>query len=102
MDEFGIDLPGTPTYFDKPTSSLTFPMGAIVGPEGCKWLNRLTNHIATGPTPIRTDVGAQATESEEVLSSALGGDCEFRGIRPPSAERGPRQHGDHTGVTRWI
>ncbi|MET9851046.1 FAA hydrolase family protein, partial [Streptomyces ossamyceticus] len=28
-------------------------------------------------------VGAQPTESEEVLSTALGGDWEFRGIRPP-------------------
>lgn len=46
-------------------------------------LGRLTNHIVTGPTPIRTDVGAQPTESEEVLSTALGGDWEFRGIRPP-------------------
>ncbi|MDX3313406.1 FAA hydrolase family protein, partial [Streptomyces sp. ME08-AFT2] len=27
--------------------------------------------------------GAQPTESEEVLSTALGGDWEFRGVRPP-------------------
>jgi 5-oxopent-3-ene-1,2,5-tricarboxylate decarboxylase/2-hydroxyhepta-2,4-diene-1,7-dioate isomerase len=33
--------------------------------------------------PIRTDVGAQPTESEEVLSTAKGGDWEFRGIRKP-------------------
>ena len=46
-------------------------------------LGTLTNHIVTGPTPIRTDVGAQPTESEEVLSTALGGDWEFRGIRKP-------------------
>jgi 5-oxopent-3-ene-1,2,5-tricarboxylate decarboxylase/2-hydroxyhepta-2,4-diene-1,7-dioate isomerase len=37
-----------------------------------------------GPTPIRTDVGAQPTESEEVLSTAQGGDWEFRGIRKPN------------------
>jgi 5-oxopent-3-ene-1,2,5-tricarboxylate decarboxylase/2-hydroxyhepta-2,4-diene-1,7-dioate isomerase len=37
----------------------------------------------TGPAPIRDDCGAQPTESEEVLSTALGGDWEFRGIRPP-------------------
>ncbi|MEI2809007.1 MAG: hypothetical protein V9F00_01980 [Nocardioides sp.] len=43
----------------------------------------LSNHIVTGPTPIRTDVGAQPTESEEVLSTAQGGDWEFRGIRKP-------------------
>lgn len=46
-------------------------------------LGRLENHIVTGPTPIRTDVGAQPTNSEEVVSTALGGDWEFRGIRPP-------------------
>ena len=39
--------------------------------------------IVEGPTPIRTDVGAQPTESEEVLSTAQGGDWEFRGIRKP-------------------
>ncbi|MEE2630617.1 MAG: FAA hydrolase family protein, partial [Actinomycetota bacterium] len=43
----------------------------------------LTNTIVTGPTPIRDDCGAQPTESEEVLSTALGGDWEFRGIRSP-------------------
>jgi len=46
-------------------------------------LGVLRNHIVSGPTPIRADVGAQPTESEEVLSTALGGDWEFRGIRPP-------------------
>ena len=43
----------------------------------------LRNHIVEGPTPIRTDVGAQPTETEEVLSTAQGGDWEFRGIRKP-------------------
>ena len=46
-------------------------------------LGALENHIVAGPTPIRDDVGAQPTASEEVLSTALGGDWEFRGIRPP-------------------
>jgi 5-oxopent-3-ene-1,2,5-tricarboxylate decarboxylase/2-hydroxyhepta-2,4-diene-1,7-dioate isomerase len=49
-------------------------------------LGRLSNHIVTGPTPIRSDVGAQPTESEEVLSTALGGDWEFRGVRPPKRD----------------
>src|SRR6478752_6571723 len=39
VDEFQIDLPDTPTYFHKPTSSLNSHKGAIVRPEGCKWLN---------------------------------------------------------------
>jgi len=46
-------------------------------------LGTLRNHIVEGPTPIRSDVGAQPTESEEVLSTAKGGDWEFRGIRKP-------------------
>ena len=45
-------------------------------------LGTLTNRIVSGP-PVRDDVGAQPSESEEVVSTALGGDWEFRGIRPP-------------------
>jgi 5-oxopent-3-ene-1,2,5-tricarboxylate decarboxylase/2-hydroxyhepta-2,4-diene-1,7-dioate isomerase len=32
---------------------------------------------------MRTDVGAQPSDSEEVMSTAQGGDWEFRGIRSP-------------------
>ena len=39
VDEFDIDLPDAPTYFHKPTSALNSHKGAIVRPEGCKWLN---------------------------------------------------------------
>lgn len=39
VDEFRIDLPDTPTYFHKPTSALNSHQGAVVRPEGCKWLN---------------------------------------------------------------
>ncbi|MDQ3312518.1 MAG: hypothetical protein M3517_10475, partial [Actinomycetota bacterium] len=46
-------------------------------------LGALTNRIVTGPTAIRTDVGAQPSESEEVRSTALGGDWEHRGERAP-------------------
>jgi 5-oxopent-3-ene-1,2,5-tricarboxylate decarboxylase/2-hydroxyhepta-2,4-diene-1,7-dioate isomerase len=46
-------------------------------------LGTLRNTIVEGEVPIREDVGAQPTESEEVVSTALGGDWEFRGIRPP-------------------
>ena len=34
-------------------------------------------------------VGAQPTESEEVISTAQGGDWEFRGIRTPSKDLYP-------------
>ena len=47
-------------------------------------LGTLSNHVVTGPVAVRTDVGAQPSESEEVVSTALGGDWEFRGIRTPS------------------
>ena len=46
-------------------------------------LGALENEIVQGPAPIRDDVGAQPTSSEEVMSTALGGDWEFRGIRAP-------------------
>ena len=48
-------------------------------------LGTLTNRIVAGPA-VRDDVGAQPSESEEVVSTALGGDWEFRGIRPPKKE----------------
>jgi len=46
-------------------------------------LGTLRNTIVAEPTPIRHDVGAQPTESEEVRSTALGGDWEHRGVRAP-------------------
>jgi 5-oxopent-3-ene-1,2,5-tricarboxylate decarboxylase/2-hydroxyhepta-2,4-diene-1,7-dioate isomerase len=73
---------GTPA-FSRPVEP-----GDIVEVE-VEGLGRLTNHIVEGPTPIRTDVGAQPTESEEVVSTALGGDWEFRGIRTPSKDLYP-------------
>ena len=46
-------------------------------------LGALTNKIVEGPTPIREDVGHQPMTTEEVVSTAMGGDWEFRGIRAP-------------------
>ncbi|HEY8482856.1 MAG TPA: fumarylacetoacetate hydrolase family protein [Spirillospora sp.] len=62
--------------------TITLYPGDVVEVEA-EGLGRLRNHIVAGPVPIRDDVGAQPTESEEVVSTALGGDWEFRGIRPP-------------------
>jgi 5-oxopent-3-ene-1,2,5-tricarboxylate decarboxylase/2-hydroxyhepta-2,4-diene-1,7-dioate isomerase len=45
-------------------------------------LGALTNTIVDGH-PLRTDVGAQPSDSEEVVSTALGGDWEHRGERAP-------------------
>jgi 5-oxopent-3-ene-1,2,5-tricarboxylate decarboxylase / 2-hydroxyhepta-2,4-diene-1,7-dioate isomerase len=46
-------------------------------------LGVLRNTIVEGDVPVRGDVGAQPSQSEEVISTAFGGDWEFRGIRPP-------------------
>lgn len=74
--------PGDVLLSGTPANSRPVQPGDVVEVE-VEGLGRLTNHIVTGPAPIRTDVGAQPTASEEVLSTALGGDWEFRGIRPP-------------------
>lgn len=75
-------LPGDMIFSGTPANSRTVYPGDVVTVE-VEGLGALTNTIVAGPTPIRDDVGAQPTESEEVLSTALGGDWEFRGIRPP-------------------
>jgi 5-oxopent-3-ene-1,2,5-tricarboxylate decarboxylase/2-hydroxyhepta-2,4-diene-1,7-dioate isomerase len=75
-------VPGDVLLSGTPANSRTVHPGDVVEVEA-EGLGRLTNTVMEGPTPIRADVGAQPTESEEVLSTALGGDWEFRGIRPP-------------------
>ncbi len=75
-------VPGDVLLSGTPANSRPVQPGDVVEVEA-EGLGRLTNVVVEGPTPIRTDVGAQPTESEEVLSTALGGDWEFRGIRPP-------------------
>ena len=74
--------PGDVLLSGTPANSRTVYPGDVVEVE-VEGLGRLTNHIVTGPAAVRTDVGAQPSESEEVLSTAQGGDWEFRGIRPP-------------------
>ncbi|MET8688003.1 fumarylacetoacetate hydrolase family protein [Streptomyces sp. NPDC004732] len=74
--------PGDVLLSGTPAGSRPVRPGDVVEVEA-EGLGRLTNHIVTGPTAVRADVGAQPTESEEVLSTALGGDWEFRGVRAP-------------------
>jgi 5-oxopent-3-ene-1,2,5-tricarboxylate decarboxylase/2-hydroxyhepta-2,4-diene-1,7-dioate isomerase len=81
-------VPGDMLFAGTPANSRPVQPGDVVEVE-VEGLGRLTNHIVEGPTPIRTDVGAQPTESEEVVSTALGGDWEFRGIRTPSKDLYP-------------
>lgn len=78
-------VPGDVLLSGTPAGSRPVEPGDVVRVE-VEGLGALENTIVSGPTPIRDDVGAQPTETEEVMSTALGGDWEFRGIRAP---RGP-------------
>jgi 5-oxopent-3-ene-1,2,5-tricarboxylate decarboxylase/2-hydroxyhepta-2,4-diene-1,7-dioate isomerase len=80
--------PGDMIFSGTPAFSRTVYPGDIVEVE-VEGLGTLVNTIVSGPVSIREDVGAQPTESEEVISTALGGDWEFRGIRTPSKDLYP-------------
>ena len=75
-------LPGDVILSGTPAGSRPVVPGDVVTVE-VEGIGALTNTIVEGSISISPDVGAQPTESEEVLSTALGGDWEFRGIRPP-------------------
>ncbi len=75
-------VPGDILLSGTPANSRPVQPGDVVTVE-VEGLGALTNRIVSGPTPIRTDVGAQPSESEEVISTAMGGDWEFRGVRTP-------------------
>jgi len=81
-------VPGDILFSGTPAFSRTVYPGDVVEVE-VEGLGTLSNTIVEGPVPIREDVGAQPTESEEVISTALGGDWEFRGIRTPSKDLYP-------------
>lgn len=81
-------VPGDILFSGTPAFSRTVYPGDVVEVE-VEGLGVLSNTIVQGPTPIREDCGAQPTESEEVISTAMGGDWEFRGIRTPSAHLYP-------------
>jgi 2-keto-4-pentenoate hydratase/2-oxohepta-3-ene-1,7-dioic acid hydratase in catechol pathway len=75
--------PGDVLLSGTPANSRPVQPGDVVDVE-VDGLGRLTSHIAVGPGPVPADLGAQPTESEEAISTALGGDWEFRGVRPPA------------------
>ncbi|MDE0614016.1 MAG: fumarylacetoacetate hydrolase family protein [bacterium] len=86
-------VPGDILLSGTPAHSRPVEPGDVVTVQ-VEDLGALTNTIVSGPTPIRDDVGAQPSNSEEVQSTAKGGDWEFRGIRAP---RGPgAQHYEST------
>jgi 5-oxopent-3-ene-1,2,5-tricarboxylate decarboxylase / 2-hydroxyhepta-2,4-diene-1,7-dioate isomerase len=74
--------PGDVLLSGTPANSRPVQPGDVVEVE-VDGLGRLRNHVVAGPLEVAAGYGAQPTASEEVLSTALGGDWEFRGIRPP-------------------
>jgi 5-oxopent-3-ene-1,2,5-tricarboxylate decarboxylase/2-hydroxyhepta-2,4-diene-1,7-dioate isomerase len=75
-------LPGDVILSGTPAGSRPVEPGDVVTVE-VDGLGALTNNIVQGDIAIRPEVGAQPSDSEEVLSTALGGDWEFRGVRAP-------------------
>ena len=78
-------VPGDILLSGTPANSRPVKPGDICEVE-VEGLGRLTNRIVEGPTAIREDVGAQPTESEEVISTAMGGDWEHRGKRSATGQ----------------
>jgi 5-oxopent-3-ene-1,2,5-tricarboxylate decarboxylase/2-hydroxyhepta-2,4-diene-1,7-dioate isomerase len=76
-------VPGDVILSGTPANSRTVSPGDVVTVE-VEGLGALTNHIVDGPAPVSEEVGAQPTETEEVLSTAMGGDWPLRGQRPPN------------------
>jgi 5-oxopent-3-ene-1,2,5-tricarboxylate decarboxylase / 2-hydroxyhepta-2,4-diene-1,7-dioate isomerase len=74
--------PGDVILSGTPANSRPVEPGAVVEVE-VEGLGILSNTVVEGSVPVRDDVGAQPSASEEVVSTALGGEWEFRGVRPP-------------------
>jgi len=75
-------VPGDLILTGTPAMSRPVEPGDIVTVE-VEGLGALTNHVVAAPEPVSDEVGAQPTASEEVRSTALGGDWELRGQRRP-------------------
>ena len=75
-------LPNDVILSGTPANSRPVDPGDVVEVD-VEGLGVLRTFIVEGDVPVRKDVGAQPSESEEVISTAFGGDWEFRGVRPP-------------------
>ena len=75
-------FPGDVILSGTPAGSRPVVPGDVVTVE-VEGLGALTNTIVEGKVPVDAELGAQPSESEEVVSTALGGDWELRGVRPP-------------------
>ena len=74
--------PGDIVLTGTPANSRPVKPGDVVA-VSVEGLGTLQNQIVSGPAAIADDFGAQPTSSDAVLSTALGGDWEFRGVRRP-------------------
>jgi 5-oxopent-3-ene-1,2,5-tricarboxylate decarboxylase/2-hydroxyhepta-2,4-diene-1,7-dioate isomerase len=79
-------LPGDVILSGTPAGSRPVEPGDVVTVE-VEGLGALINTVVEGSL-LEPEVGAQPSESEEVVSTALGGDWEFRGIRAPRSTGG--------------
>jgi 5-oxopent-3-ene-1,2,5-tricarboxylate decarboxylase/2-hydroxyhepta-2,4-diene-1,7-dioate isomerase len=75
-------LPGDIILSGTPAGSRPVDPGDVVTVT-VEGLGALTNTIVEGPTAIDPTFGAQPSNSEEVVSTALGGEWEHRGVRAP-------------------
>jgi 5-oxopent-3-ene-1,2,5-tricarboxylate decarboxylase/2-hydroxyhepta-2,4-diene-1,7-dioate isomerase len=78
-------LPDDVILSGTPANSRPVEPGDVVEVE-VEGLGILRTFIVEGDVPIREDVGAQPSASEEVISTAFGGDWEFRGVRAPERD----------------
>ncbi|MGC2486540.1 MAG: fumarylacetoacetate hydrolase family protein [Acidimicrobiales bacterium] len=76
-------VPGDVILSGTPAMSRPVEPSDVVTVE-VEGLGELSNHVVASPAPVSDEVGAQPTASEEVLSTAMGGDWEFRGQRRPN------------------
>ncbi len=74
--------PGDVILSGTPAISRPVEPGDVVSVD-VEGLGTLTNYVVEGPLPVSDEVGAQPTASEEVLSTAFGGEWEWRGQRRP-------------------
>jgi 5-oxopent-3-ene-1,2,5-tricarboxylate decarboxylase/2-hydroxyhepta-2,4-diene-1,7-dioate isomerase len=77
-------VPGDVILSGTPANSRPVAPGDVVE-VSVEGLGTLRNVVVEGPAPVSDEVGAQPTETEEVRSTALGGEWEHRGERRPAA-----------------
>ena len=75
-------VPGDVILSGTPAMSRPVGPGDIVTVE-VEGLGALTNHVVAGPLPVSGEIGAQPTDTDEVRSTAEGGDWPPRGTRRP-------------------